>query len=286
MRLEITEECVDFYRESLLAGRYGYRDPFKPYIHPLNSPQGWALSLRSPHDHLHHKGLMYALRAADLNFWEEHATTAQEKVGRQRHDRFGAVISGGNEIGFHEQLTWIGEDGTLETFVEHRAISCRFNDTGHTCFQWEWSTELIARRDVTLTLSQWSVKNDQGRPINYHGLGLRLRRDFGCTGGNQLLLDGAAVPFNRALGLTPREAVFIGSLDDTRPIRKAGVKICPSDSHGLFVLESPFAFISFGPTVLGTLRLKDGDHLKDSYLISVFDGEPVENIPAAHSDFA
>ena len=286
MRLEITEEYADFYFESLLTGRYYYRDPFKPYVHPLNSPQGWPLSLRSPHDHLHHKGLMYALRASDLNFWEEYATTAQEKVGRQRHDSFGAVISEGKQIGFQERLTWLGEDGTLETFVEHRSISCRFNDIGPACFQWEWSTELIARRDVILTLSQWSIKNHRGKLINYHGLGLRLRRDFGCTGGNQLLLDGTAVPFNQALGLTPREAVFVGSLDDTRPIRKAGVKICPSGSHGLFVLESPFAFICFGPTVLGSLRLKNGDHLKDSYSISVFDGESLENSRTAHSHFA
>lgn len=271
MRLELTKHYVDFARESSLAGRYCYQDSFKPHIHPLNTPDGHTLSLRSPHDHLHHKGLMYSLRASDINFWEEYATSEAEKVGCQRHDAFSEVITEGDEIGFTERLTWLAGDGSLETFDEQRSLTCSYVGGASACFHWKWSTKLVAKRDLTLTLSPWSITNKRGHRINYHGLGLRLRRDFGCTGGNKLLLDGHPVSFYEALGSQPKEATFIGSLDETSG--KAGVSIAPAASRGLFVLESPFAFISFGPTTLGAIALRAGHTLNDSYSILVFDGE-------------
>jgi len=271
MRLEITKQYVDFVHGSLLAGRYWYQDSFKPHLHPLNTPDGYTLSLRSPHDHPHHKGLMYSLRAADINFWEEYPTSELERVGRQRHETFSELTSEGEEIGFTEQLTWLALDGSLETFDEHRSLSCHYLAGAPRYFHWRWSTELVAKRDVRLTLSQWSITNPHGHRINYHGLGLRLRRDFGCTGGNKLLLDGQSVPFDIALGLTPKAATFIGSLDEIS--KQAGVTMVPEAHHGLFVLDSPFAFISFGPTVLGSRELRKGDTLKDAYSVSAFDGE-------------
>ena len=87
---------MDFHHGAVLAGRYAYRDPFKPHVHPLNTPMGYTVSLRSPHDHPHHKALMYALRASDVNFWEEYATTDQEKVGQQEHETFLRVVDEGS----------------------------------------------------------------------------------------------------------------------------------------------------------------------------------------------
>ena len=113
--------------------------------------------------------------------------------------------------------------------------------------------------------------DSSGRPINYHGLGLRFRRDFGCTGGNQLLLDKQSVSFKKALGCQPRQVTFIGTFDESYPTKQAGVTVTPATSHGLFVLESPFAFLSFGPTALGSRKLAQGDRLTDFYAISVFD---------------
>jgi hypothetical protein len=271
MRLTVTDRSVDFYHGSMLAGRYAYADPFKPHLHPLNTPLGFTVSLRSPHDHPHHKGLMYALRASDVNFWEEYTTSEQEKVGRQQHEAFQEIVDEGERIGFTERLNWSAADGSLDIFDEIRTLNCSFQVGDPPYFNWEWSTELVARRDVTLITSQWSIPDSSGRLINYHGLGLRLRRDFGCTGGNQLLLDKQPMSFLAALGRRPGKATFIGTFDDHDPKRQAGVTIAPAVAHGLFVLENPFAFLSFGPTALGSRKLNQGDRLTDSYSISVFD---------------
>jgi hypothetical protein len=271
MRLTVSDRSVDFYHGAVLAGRYAYVDPFKPHVHPLNTPLGFTVSLRSPHDHPHHKALMYALRASDVNFWEEYATTDQEKVGQQEHETFLRVIDEGERIGFTERLNWSAVDRSLDTFQEIRTLNCSFQSREPACFTWEWSTDLAAKRDLTLITSQWSIPDSSGRLINYHGLGLRLRRDFGCTGGNQLLLDKQPVPFKEALGRQPGQVTFIGTFDDNYPKKQAGVTITPGASHGLFVLENPFAFLSFGPTALGSRKLLQGDRLTDSYSISVFD---------------
>lgn len=259
---------VEFESNGKLAGRYVYDDPFKPYIHPLNTPDGHTLTLCSPHDHKHHKALMYALRTSDTNFWEEVTSTEDEVTGRERHDGFETFVESGDEAGFDESLTWL--HGNEAIFNERRSIHCKALSDQH-AFQWSWETALEPLRDVELIMSQWSRKNASGELVNYHGLGARLRRDFGCTGGNQLLLDGVQTPFSDGLGATPNEVTFEGSIDGIWPVPKAGITIWQSQRNALFVTENPFAYISLGPSNLKPLSLNKGETIVERYAITVFD---------------
>jgi hypothetical protein len=270
MRLEIDNICVSFWSGDLLAGRYHFADEFKPYIGDLSTPAGYVLSLVSPHDHKHHKGLMYALRIPEVNFWEERSTLDGEVPGRQRHDTFTEIVDSGEDVGFTEILTWLPHAGGEAVFVESRTIHCRaLPDSAG--FIWRWVTDITAMRDLELIMSQWSAPAENGQVVNYHGLGLRLRRDFGCTGGNALLLDGTNVPFPAGMGAVPVECEFHGSLDGTWPVKRAGVRIRQDQQYGLFILETPFAFLSLGPSNLGPRALGRGDQLSESYLVTVFD---------------
>ena len=144
MRLVIAADAVDFVTaEGSLAGRYHHADPFKPFVHPLNSPAGHRVSLASPHDHRHHKGLMYALRIPELNFWEETATLPDETVGRERHIAFAEVRTSGREVGFTETLSWEPAAGGATVFDETRRITCRHEGAA---FIWSWETVLTVRR--------------------------------------------------------------------------------------------------------------------------------------------
>ncbi len=270
MRLKLGTTCVDFAAGERLAGRYRYGDPWKPHLHPLNTPAGETVSLASPHDHKHHKGLMYALKAADLNFWEETVGPDGVPPGRQRHERFIATTKRGESVGFEEELTWLDPTGATVTLRERRTLACRrLPDDGG--FAWSWSTEMEALRDVRLVPSIWSHRTEDGRLVNYHGLGLRLRRDFGCTGGNELRLDGVATPFPDGMGRTPAEVEFRGSIDGTCPPRRAGVQLRQSQRNGLFVMETPFAFMSLGPSNLGPRELAAGQRLVERYAVVVRD---------------
>jgi hypothetical protein len=273
MRLEIDDTGVNVWSGDRLAGRYRTADPFKPHLHPLTTPAGHTLSLRSPHDHPHHKGLMYALRTPEVNFWEERPTLPGETPGRQRHDRFAALREAGDAVGFTEELTWLPAAGGAPVFAEVRSLSCRTLADGGG-FEWTWETELVAAGAVELTMSQWSAPTANGSLVNYHGLGLRFRRDFGCTGGNALLLDGAERPFAAGMGATPAAVEFRGSIDGTWPIARAGVRVRQDQRNGLFVLDTPFAFLGLGPSNLAPRRLSAGERIAERYVVSVFDLPP------------
>lgn len=270
MDLQIGPTAVDFVAAGRLASRYVFGDEFKPHLHPLNTPAGDTLSLASPHDHKHHKGLMYALRTEDVNFWEEVSTLPGEVPGRERHERFVSVAERGASVGFVEELTWLSDAGGPPTFRERRSLSCR-EAAGDHGYEWHWTTELAAQRDVELVMSQWSARTAAGIPVNYHGLGIRFRRDFGCTGGNALVLDGVETPFADGMGRVPEEAEFRGSLDGSSPAGRAGVRVRQDQANALFVLEAPFAFMSLGPSNLAPFRMAAGQRLVERYVVTVFD---------------
>ena len=54
--------------------------PFKPYVEKLFTPSGTNILRDAPSDHLHHHGLMFAVRVNGINFWEE-----KPDSGKQEH---------------------------------------------------------------------------------------------------------------------------------------------------------------------------------------------------------
>ncbi|MDO8545008.1 MAG: PmoA family protein [Opitutaceae bacterium] len=279
MRMKISADAVEFLTsDGALAGRYNYTDAFKPYVHPLQSPKGHSVSLVSPHDHQHHKGLMYALRIPELNFWEERSTLPGEAVGRQRHLAFSEQRESGGEAGFTQTLSWEPAGGGEAVFEETRRISCRRDGAA---FVWTWDTTLKSRRATRLVQSQWSHKKPDGGKINYHGLGLRLRREFGGgTRNNGLQLDDAPIRWNKgsarfdfttAMGATPARATFIGSIDGIWPTPQVAVTLAQGQRNALFVMEEPFAFFTLGPSNLAERPLAAGETLREHYTVTVAD---------------
>jgi len=279
MRLIIAADQVDFVTaDGRLAGRYHHTDPFKPFIHPLNSPQGHCVSLARPHDHRHHKGLMYALRIPELNFWEEVSTLPGEGVGRERHIAFADVRESGREIGFTETLVWEPAAGGAAVFDETRRVTCRRDGAA---FVWTWETTLRVRRATTLIQSQWSRVNAAGQKINYHGLGLRLCREFGGdTRNNALQLDDGPVQWNRnakpfdfatAMGATPARVTFTGHIDGTWPVPRIGVTMTQEQKNALFIFDTPFAFLALGPSNLAERPIAAGAVLHERYTVTVED---------------
>lgn len=281
MRLIMTGDAVELVaRDGVIAGRYNFTDSFKPHVHPLASPKGHVVSLASPHDHKHHKGLMYALRIPELNFWEEVASKPDEKVGRQRHIAFTDVRESGDEVGFTETLSWEAAEGseTDVVFDETRRLSCRREGTA---FRWTWDTALKVRRATKLIQSQWSYKKPEGGLVNYHGLGLRFRREFGGgTRNNALQLDDAPEQWNKggqkfdfatAMGATPQRATFVGAIDGFFPVPYVAVTLEQKQRNGLFVKEEPFAFFAMGPSNLEERPLAAGEVLNERYAVVVRD---------------
>lgn len=76
------------------------------------------------------------------------------------------------------------------------------------------------------------------------------------------------------MGHRPKEVTYIGSIDETWPVEKAGVSFRQETNHALYVLDEPFGFMALGPTNAGPLELSEAEILKDSFTIRVFDVKP------------
>lgn len=257
-----------------MVGRYQIDDPFKPYLHPVRTISGHCVTLSKPHDHRHHKGIMYALTATDVNWWEEepgYVTT----VGIQRQEFIKIT-----ETGLRQDLLWTAADGSLESFHEHRSIDCQWHPDGF--IRWTWASELTALRDLALRHSPYAVPSDSGAPINYHGLGIRFPRSFGgMSTGTAWTTDGIPRRPQAINGTHPTQTKISDLLDGDFPPARVTITITqPISTHAVFAVRDPFSYFSIGPTVESTLTLAAGDTVSEIYTIDVADGGPTERSDA------
>jgi hypothetical protein len=251
------------------VGRYVADDHYKPHLHPLFAPSGRVVSSSITHDHRHHKGLMYALRLPELNFWEEVETLPGEQVGRQRPLDLAIQAASGKAVNFTQDLSWEAIDGTDQVFIEHRTISCTATPTS---FVWTWQTRLQAQRDLELIMSQWSAVRSDGMRVNYHGLGLRFPRSFGgMKSSSHVALDGRATEYAEAMGATAEAITIIGAYDGTWPPQESGVRMRQFQPGTPFVIRDPFAYLSMGPSNAAPRTVAEGDIIDETYEVEIFD---------------
>lgn len=271
MRLDITESDVCIRHGDRLAGVYHHRHAYKPHLHPLYTPGGHGISLDNPHDHRHHRGLFYGLKCEDCSFYEEAGD-----YGVQRHVGFGDdTIAEGETVRFTHLIEWRRVSDDAAFFSESRRIACR-HDAENRSYRWSWSTRLEAKRAVELVKSPHSRPDATGTPINYHGLGIRFRRDFsGCPAWYELQANNETAPIEAVHGKPLGGITWIGRIDGTLPIERAAFTLIQHQDFSLFALADPFAFLSFGPTNLEPKRLETGESLSESYEAIVGDAPPL-----------
>jgi hypothetical protein len=261
VKFVLTENAVLFGE----AGRYALDDPFKPHLAELLTPAGHNLTLVSPADHRHHKGVMYALRCADLNFWEEDPGSGSCGVRE--------IIS--TEVigdGVRQQLLWRGHGGGLETYRETRTITCRLTPDG--CgHQWTWQTRRRSLRPHRLIQSPWSTALADGRRINYHGLGFRLPWVWSmlhpAPGG--FLADGKARAPEEACGSECREVSWCGPIDGHWNVPHAALTAGQERRFTWFVLRTPFPYLAIGPSNAAGFDVAGGVDFEESYTFTAAD---------------
>ena len=265
MRIERTPVSIIFRQGDRLAGEYRLDDPFKPHFRRLLTPAGHDTVLAAPADHPHHKGLMYALRCADLNFWEEHGERGT--IGRQE-----VIATTLAESGFSQTLLWRAVEGGGETYRETRTITGSRRDDAQ-AFVWQWQTRREALRDHRLILSEWALAHPDGRRINYHGLGLRLpwmwRFPGSWAGGVEL--DGRPTAPLEACGARASSVGFWGLIDGAPRGTRAAVTVRQDHGFGWFVMKEDFPYLAVGPTIAAPLEVRAGDRFEENYEIMIED---------------
>ncbi len=149
--------------------RYRYTGvPYKPYVDLLTTPSGINILRDSPHDHLHHHALMYAIKVNGVNYWEEH-----DEPGFQQHSMFSdpaiTAAAGNTRCQFGEGLDWKeSKDAELPALSEIREIVSHGVVEGGTLVTWR--SHFFSPEPTTLGGS------------HYHGLGMRFVESMDQTG--------------------------------------------------------------------------------------------------------
>jgi hypothetical protein len=265
VHIALTQNQAIFTEDSALAGICVLDDPFKPYLAPLHTPAGHNVVVVMPVDHRHHKGAMYALRCADLNFWEEPKGTPE--CGIQKI--LGAAVENDELV---LRLLWCDEKGNKETYREERRISCRFLPERR-AFSWTWKTHREALRPHRLIKSEWSRKMPDGRRLNYHGLGVRLTWPWAFPGDSFLgvEIEGKPVTPEQASGTTVPEVTFWGRFDGCWQTPHGAVTVRQNHGFGWYVMKDGFSYVATGPSALEEIDVASGRSFDESYEIIVAD---------------
>lgn len=272
MNLCLEKDAAFFVAGNVVAGRYVLDDPFKPYLHPVRTPDGHLVTDCMPGDHRHHKGLMFGLRCADLNFWEEPLGTDQAGVQTSLSVEPLTFALAAGAVGLRQRLRWQHESGERATYDEVREITCRRDDTRR-AFVWTWRSRRTALRAHRLIKSEWSLALEDGRAINYHGLGVRLPWMWAFSGErfNGVERAGRACPWRELNGEAGAVVGFHGRIDGYWSPPEAAVTIRQEHGFGWFVLKGDFAYLATGPTCLDELEVGAGRTFDETYEIIVAD---------------
>ena len=234
---------------------------WKPYVKEFRNTAGINVVRDGPSDHLHHHGVMFALRVDGVNFWEE-----QAQSGRQEHREWlpvaQGVAAGVNYVSFGHILAWTRPGDSAPLLEETRRLTIfKAEDLGASLM--DWSSRLTAPRDregVVLSGPK------------YVGLGVRFAKSMDSGGKFRNAKGESGVR-----GTDGAEAAWTAYSGPVSWRRTATVAVFgdPNNPPLWFTLDEPFAYLS---ATLGLerrpLRLSKGERLELRYGLAVWDGSP------------
>jgi Family of unknown function (DUF6807) len=260
--LEVGRQLVIRHGGNLLAiYRFGADVP-KPFFHPVFLGDGYEspLTLASPHDHIHHRGLWFCWKFVNgQNFWEEQPVCHRVRTRNLQIDDDLA-----ERVTWSSDLDWVLETG--ETLLGERRVLTVHRPRG----EGEHSRYAI---DFDLTYqpkvpeAHLSLLTTREQPWGgYAGLGYRPAR--GMDARSQLLTSNG--PASSADKGTPaRWADYSGGLDGAA--RTGGIAIFDHPANfryppPFFVLSPPaFGFLNPSPLFHEGISLSKGERLRLRY---------------------
>jgi hypothetical protein len=235
----------------LFEYRYSRERP-KPYIHPLCLPGGRVVSLDSPKDHVHHRGLMVAWSEVNgVDFWGEVNPARHGRIVHQRFER----LKEQTPAEIVAQNHWVAEGKVL--LVERRTIRVPLPTPDGVWL--DWITELKA--DGT------AVKLAAGEHV-YNGLGIRFDRRMDEGG---VLNSRGTTAVEKANGENATWCSYYHA--------GAGVALFdhprnPGHPNAFFVMNKAFGYLSAAPTFRASFDLKAGESIRFHWGALAFAGDP------------
>lgn len=195
---------------------------FKPYVEKLYTPSGTNILRDAPADHLHHHGLMFAIRINGVNFWEE-----KPDSGKQEH--VSAQPDGGKLPSYVEKLRWTAQGGVV---VEETRTIAGYGEAGVTLLTWQSALHGIEGKPAP---------NYHG--TNYNGLGMRFLESMD-KGGTFFNAGGGTGVAGTAI-VKSKWCAYTASADG-KPVTVAMFDHPSNERHPAtwYTMDTPFAYLS------------------------------------------
>jgi len=85
--------------------------PYKVYVSKLNTPAGVQILRDSPHDHVHHHALMYAIGIDKVDFWAEFGSDKNGKQIPRQTTAQSVSQNGESEASVKQSIDWVTPSG-------------------------------------------------------------------------------------------------------------------------------------------------------------------------------
>lgn len=265
------DELSIFYQQQKLLVYMLEAHPYKPYIKELYNSKGAAVLRDSPADHLHHHGLMYAIKVNGINFWEEIAASGFEKPVKLLRHEIGQNREGLPRATFAQLIHWIRpEDKSLvdttpaALLVEQRTITLTIDEAGQeVAVEWN-STFEVGPKTARVVLTG----------ANYHGLGLRFPQALDALAKHSNS-EKAPDLANGKQDVSPAKwsSVYFPAPDQPLTVSLFGGAKNVRGEARFFTMLTPFAYLSATQGLdQQSLTYEQGDKFALTYLITVYPG--------------
>jgi hypothetical protein len=250
---------IEIYAERKKILEYAFNESqYKSYIKELYTPGGINILLDSPADHIHHHGLMFAIKVDGINFWEE-----TEKSGFQISEKIEEVnMSDG--AGVQHGLIWVDFSKQKRLLVEQREIKIQYISQVDANFL-TW----VSKFNVTESRSFVSLTGS-----HYHGLGMRFLRSMDKIGSFFTANNRKGKIFRGQERLISDEWCAYGIKSEDLKITVAMFAF-PDNPEGptiWFTMKEPFAYLSATLKLHEKeLQLKKSNQLTLIYGIAIWD---------------
>jgi len=239
---------------------------FKPYVKTLHTPSGINILRDSPHDHVHHHALMFAVAADGVDFWAEYPN---KKRGKQVHRSLETFTGNPDNVtevgGLSGQVDWLTSEGT-HLLRERRIVETyRAGDLGATLLTWRTHLEPAPGR-AAATLSG----------SHYFGLGMRFVESMDRVGRffHAAGKEGHVVRGTERLTRTKWVAYVAPAGGKTVTVAMFDHPENSRHPATMFTMVEHFAYVSATLNLKKEpLKLEAGKPLALRYGVAVWDGE-------------
>jgi hypothetical protein len=268
VRAESGELEVRFKDQKLLVYAFA-SNQFKPYVRELYTLRGENVLRDAPADHLHHHGLMYAIRANGINFWEE-----REAPGIEKPVQLLAYVTGKSPAGlpqaqFIQSVHWlaftnraVADSAAKALLLEQRTLTVIVDEKNQeVALRWQSDFE-VGRKAGKVNL----------HGSNYNGLGLRLPASFDHTA---LFLNSAnqADPAPGTQNVTPGKWTSVAGKIGDRDVTAVlfGSSVNAGGDAKYFTMTEPFAYLAATQGLdQAPLDYGPGAKFQLSYLLTIY----------------